>query len=613
MDDRAIWADPGGRKTSTQYGPEFMIYQSAIDHIRSHRSSISWPALAALVIEAADPHTSVTFIHLAQTGATVQNGILRQYRGAEDEICDYCFLPMAGQLDSLHYLLGSRANRIDILTLTAGGNDIGFRQIITSLIAKDNGTCIDNGPTEDDILRAFHTGEWGQLYVDLRSVNNFCGFLADLAISTFVSPLLSVPPSPPHTLPFSFDIPLDELNVQLAPLSFEDTPGYDLYYGEPNEIKPNISFERYWLPRLSTFINAIRPFQVYMMGYPDFSGGPLEYDLRTSTYNGPECITVLSGLEHGFEITYNEANFAREKMLFPLLETIQANATQNNWIYISDLPNGSDNVPGFNGHGLCKDGWAYSGNLYKDWGIGFLNWMPPSGARYFRRADEALDLQGSLESKIKNVRGTAHPNEFGHFTMARLFLEQVILPVDIPGIGKHDNDDQIQEILDADNFFDVLFTISDQLSFATDVDLVGIRFSVGEMAAMLSKGEVYRFHIVISNDSDDLFLRLFDKDGNGLDSGQSIDFLYDTETIMFDESDFYEFYVGVSGWANRLYSPITGTNDWNGLYVGDYQLEVRIENLDFVIPPGSEVEPVPDFPEDNPIPTGEFPTTPPIP
>jgi len=189
----------------------------------------------------------------------------------------------------------------------------------------------------------------------------------------------------------------------------------------------------------------------------------------------------------------------------------------------------------------------------------------------------------------------------------------VILPVDIPGIGKHDNDDQIQEILDADNFFDVLFTISDQLSFATDVDLVGIRFSVGEMAAMLSKGEVYRFHIVISNDSDDLFLRLFDKDGNGLDSGQSIDFLYDTETIMFDESGFYEFYVGVSGWANRLYSPITGTNDWNGLYVGDYQLEVRIENLDFVIPPGSEVEPVPDFPEDNPIPTGEFPTTPPIP
>ena len=50
---------------------------------RCHRSAFAGSAQAALAIEQADPRTSVTFVHLACSGAKVDVGLLEPYAGAE--------------------------------------------------------------------------------------------------------------------------------------------------------------------------------------------------------------------------------------------------------------------------------------------------------------------------------------------------------------------------------------------------------------------------------------------------------------------------------------------------------------------------------------------------
>ena len=83
-----------------------------------HRASFSGQSLAALALERADPRTSVTFVHVACSGAQVPGLIDAQ-------------LPQAA------YLIGER--EVDALIVSIGGNDAGFSRIVTSLVAGE--TC----------------------------------------------------------------------------------------------------------------------------------------------------------------------------------------------------------------------------------------------------------------------------------------------------------------------------------------------------------------------------------------------------------------------------------------------------------------------------------------
>lgn len=93
-------------------------------HAAAHRSSVSWPALAAVAWEEADAASSVTFVSLATTGAQVRRGILEGEQPGEP-----------GQLALLADLI--RARRIDALMISIGGNDIGFVQVVRGLVDAD--------------------------------------------------------------------------------------------------------------------------------------------------------------------------------------------------------------------------------------------------------------------------------------------------------------------------------------------------------------------------------------------------------------------------------------------------------------------------------------------
>jgi lysophospholipase L1-like esterase len=105
------------------------------DNDACRRSTRAAPAQAALRLEQAQRRSSVTFVHLACSGATVQRGILGS-QGAG----------IPAQLDVLQQLLGS--TRIDGIVISIGGNDIGFGTILQACLLNANCplTRATNGP-----------------------------------------------------------------------------------------------------------------------------------------------------------------------------------------------------------------------------------------------------------------------------------------------------------------------------------------------------------------------------------------------------------------------------------------------------------------------------------
>lgn len=117
------------------------------------RSAWAGPAQAAIRIEDDDPHTSVTFVSFACTGAGIEHGILKeQIRGQ---------VTLRPQIDRLTEALKGRP--IDALIISAGGNDIGFADLVASCIRQRD--CSAHEETVDQASKGLDRLE--QLYVQL--------------------------------------------------------------------------------------------------------------------------------------------------------------------------------------------------------------------------------------------------------------------------------------------------------------------------------------------------------------------------------------------------------------------------------------------------------------
>ena len=97
---------------------------------RCHRSALGGPALAARAVEKADPHSSVTFVSVACSGAQIPDVSRRRYGGIVKQ-GDFTFPPQVEQVAKLvgpHALRGGR--HISSLLLSAGVNDLYFSNVI---------------------------------------------------------------------------------------------------------------------------------------------------------------------------------------------------------------------------------------------------------------------------------------------------------------------------------------------------------------------------------------------------------------------------------------------------------------------------------------------------
>jgi hypothetical protein len=96
-----------------------------------HRSHTAAPEKAAMAI-ADSLGQPLEFINLACTGARLDRGVLEPY----DPETDNTHNPLPSQIDALRTRIGDRP--IDILLISAGGNDVGFADIIKQCIKMDS-------------------------------------------------------------------------------------------------------------------------------------------------------------------------------------------------------------------------------------------------------------------------------------------------------------------------------------------------------------------------------------------------------------------------------------------------------------------------------------------
>lgn len=107
--------------------------------MRCHRSAKAGAAQAAIALERIDPHTSITFVSLACSGATIDTeivdedgkptgegrGLLAPYKGIVPNASPLAILP--AQVDMI-----PSSRPIDAIVIGGGGNDIRFARIIAN-------------------------------------------------------------------------------------------------------------------------------------------------------------------------------------------------------------------------------------------------------------------------------------------------------------------------------------------------------------------------------------------------------------------------------------------------------------------------------------------------
>jgi lysophospholipase L1-like esterase len=105
-----------------------------------HRSLYGYQLRAALALAAGSPHVAVTFLPLACTGATINDGLFNAQRARELDCGDRaCPGSVPSQLGQLQSLLGRARQRqpdrqLDLAFLTVGANDINFSGLVADVI-----------------------------------------------------------------------------------------------------------------------------------------------------------------------------------------------------------------------------------------------------------------------------------------------------------------------------------------------------------------------------------------------------------------------------------------------------------------------------------------------
>jgi len=106
------------------YSPDAAMNTENAD---AHRSTIAGPAQFALELQQANPHEAVTFVSVADSGASIPVGVLGPMTSIGDSS-----VQLPAQINELKQIIGAR--HIDVLTVTVGADDIQFSNLAFDLI-----------------------------------------------------------------------------------------------------------------------------------------------------------------------------------------------------------------------------------------------------------------------------------------------------------------------------------------------------------------------------------------------------------------------------------------------------------------------------------------------
>jgi hypothetical protein len=102
-----------------------------------HRSAAAGPGVGARRLEESDALSSVTFVHLACSGAGIRSGILGTYKGIETPPGGGVITPQIKVLERVN-----KARPVDAVLINVGANDVGFVDAVTECFLP--GRCQNN-------------------------------------------------------------------------------------------------------------------------------------------------------------------------------------------------------------------------------------------------------------------------------------------------------------------------------------------------------------------------------------------------------------------------------------------------------------------------------------
>jgi lysophospholipase L1-like esterase len=97
------------------------------ENANAHRSTVAGPAQFALALQRANPHEAVTFVSVANSGASINQGLL----GPMPSIGNPDVM-LPAEIAEVKQIVGT--HHIDALTVSVGANDVGFVTQVENLI-----------------------------------------------------------------------------------------------------------------------------------------------------------------------------------------------------------------------------------------------------------------------------------------------------------------------------------------------------------------------------------------------------------------------------------------------------------------------------------------------
>jgi Ca2+-binding RTX toxin-like protein len=386
VDDPATMPDP---MTGLSFNEADIELQASSNpfHFAAHRTSFAHPAQAALALEQSDPHSTVTFVFLSQSGATIANGGIGPYEGIAPVLVGAgdAAVPVKlhSQVDQAAVVVGNR--QIDAVNLSFGGNDMGFKLVIIALAFGDlTDASPDDGefsPSQQRILDAFQEGtrndanEWQTALLTAVFGPSF----ADDG-RTF-SDLLNLIPN--------FDL-FSEFTGNVAGVANLQAD----YALLNNEIMAKL--------------NVAAPDDIYITEYPNFTrlgedGGPESYDFIR------DFPAQNLGLPFVHPVTAEELDFLTAEIYPTFTASVQQGAAAHGWTFVDGVNN------------------AYVGHGYQG-----LDGDPRGVDDYVGRnvdlaADDVSWIRGFQQSERLqgDMNGVVHPNRLGNQATGQLVSQRV--------------------------------------------------------------------------------------------------------------------------------------------------------------------------------------------
>ncbi|MEQ1830953.1 MAG: hypothetical protein ABL921_33715, partial [Pirellula sp.] len=378
----------------------------------AHRSSFAASAQMAKMLELSDPHTSVTFVFLAASGSEIEGSIFPDpdvvdkdtntrgiYQGIEDEYRrsgidamdenpNNQSIWLRPQMEQLAEIVGSR--KIDTMTISLGGNDIGFANVIAGVLFLDPNDPDQNGPRYLDARDAL-----GKAVLEGQTTNteegNWNEFVKLLFPTVYQLPIIG------NEIRKGFD---------------RSTAGLNNLQSEYQRLDGLIDNLAGGIPRQVLITQYPDPFSQWVNGTLKLGDKILDDLFPLSGWIG----TKLEGLfQSPLEVSADEMLWVREKVIQPLNQQIAIAAQSRNWTVIDGV------TKAWEGHGFTASPSLQANSSQVLTPLNPPNLTSDQPARWIVTPTESVAWQGP--GNAKDSKGQVHPNLLGSKATGSLLYE----------------------------------------------------------------------------------------------------------------------------------------------------------------------------------------------